>query len=240
MTRIERHRITGRAAIVLAVAVLLTAAAGAASETGRDVSVARDVSPRPDFSGHWEKSFARSDHWEVELRRAIQQVHQQAQLRHSRGDGNPMAISQARREARALLAKGRLAEMLTRPEALEIVQEEAQIHIERQGDAPLICGTGEERQTVFDTVHGSETCHWVRDHLVFEIGLAEGVTIHHRFIVDDAGEQLRMDTRVSSRHSRPFELRQYFSRHDEPRGRLTCVQTLTQGRVCSTESGAGP
>ncbi len=236
MTPFPSHRIPGRAATVLAVSLLLAVAVGA----GYDAAAESDLPPRPDFSGQWEKSYARSDHWELELRRAIQEVHQQAQLRQSRGDGHPMAISQARRQARALLAKGRLAEMLTRPEALEIVQEDAQIRIERQGDAPLVCGTREDRQTVFDTVHGSETCHWVRDHLVFEIGLAEGVTIHHRFIVDDAGEQLRMDTRVSSRHSRPFELRQFYMRHDEPRGQLTCVQTLTQGRVCSTERGAGP
>ncbi len=195
-----------------------------------------DLPLRPDFGGHWEKDYGRSDHWEQELHRTVQQVHQQAQLQQRRGDSNPAAISGARRQARAIISKARLAEMITRPDSMRIVQTGELVRIERPDDAPLICSTRENRQATFDNVHGSESCGWSRDQLVFDIQLAEGVSIQHRFDVDTEGETLRVLTRVSSRSSRSFDLRHFFTRYEARSTGLECVQTLTQGQVCSTRS----
>ncbi|TVS14331.1 MAG: hypothetical protein EA417_15330 [Gammaproteobacteria bacterium] len=189
---------------------------------------------RPDFGGHWEKDYGRSDHWEQALHRTVQQVHQQAQLQQRRGDSHPTAISSARRQTRAIISKARLAEMITRPDSVRIVQTGELIRIERPDDAPLICSTRETRQATFDNVHGSESCGWSRDQLVFDIQLAEGVSIQHRFDVE--GETLSMLTRVSSRGSRSFDLRHFFTRYEPRSSGLECVQTLTQGQVCSTHS----
>lgn len=191
---------------------------------------------RPNFTGHWEQDYARSDRWDDELHRTVNELQREALLRHQRGDGGPWVLGNARRQARAVMAKARLADMVTGQGVFEIIQTPEQVRIERPGDAPLICSTLTDHQETFDSMHGRESCAWERRQLLFEVALPEGVTIQHRFSLDPGGDALSVLTRVSSPDAPPFALRQFYQRYDKAAASFRCVQTLSRGQVCSTEA----
>ena len=232
----KRHSaLLGAAVLVWAsLAPPLAGATGAPGTTAGQERV-QDVLLRPNFAGSWEQDFARSDRWDDELYRSVNQLQREALLRHQRGDGGPWVLGNARKQARTVMAKARLADMVTRQGAFEIVQDRDQIRIERADDAPLICGTREDRQVTFNSVHGRESCAWERRQLLFEVALPEGVTIQHRFSLDPGGDALSVLTRVSSPDAPPFDLRQFYLRYDKSAASFRCVQTLSRGQVCSTE-----
>ncbi|MCC5887098.1 MAG: hypothetical protein JJT88_11755 [Gammaproteobacteria bacterium] len=218
--------------------VLALAPLASASETAAPAAQDQRVQNtilRPNFTGHWEQDYARSDRWDDELYRTVNELQREALLRHQRGDGGPWVLGNARRQARSVMAKARLADMVTGQGAFEIVQTREQVRIERAGDAPLICSTITDRQETFDSVHGRESCAWERQQLLFEVVLPEGVTIEHRFSLDPGGDAMSVLTRVSSRDAPPFALRQFYQRYDKSTASFRCVQTLSRGQVCSTE-----
>jgi hypothetical protein len=227
-----------RALVALAGAVGLLISNGlyAADDPGAQ---ARTGPLRPNFAGAWEKDFARSDSWENELERTIDQLNREMQRQQGRGDGGGLGMNSPRRGAGNLIAHARLAELITRQNTLRILQSDDEIRIERRGDSALICTTHNNTLDTFVSVHGSEYCGWDRLQLVFQISLAEGVFIEHRFSVDPGGETLSMLTSVSSRNSIPFNLIQFFNRYDAPLDNVDCVQTLSRGQVCSARSAEG-
>lgn len=195
----------------------------------------QDTVLRPNFAGNWEQDYARSDRWDDELYRAVNELQREAVIRQQRGDGGPWVLGNARRQARSVMAKARLADMVTRQGGFEIVQTRDQVRIERADDAPLICSTLADRQDTFTSIHGQESCAWERRQLLFEVALPEGVTIQHRFSLDPGGDALSVLTRVSSHDAPSFDLRQFYLRYDKSAAAFRCVQTLSQGQVCSTE-----
>lgn len=243
MRRTQSHRRgSRRRSALLGVALLAWASssqalAAASEEAGRPILEERvqDRPLRPNFAGHWEQDYARSDRWDDEMYRSINQLQREALVRQQRGDGGPWVLGNARRQARSVMAKARLADMVTRQGAFEITQTGEQVRIERADDAPLICSTLLDQQENFASIHGRESCGWERRQLIFEIALPEGVTLQHRFSLDPGGDGLSVLTRVSSSDAPPFDLRQFYLRYDESAARFRCVQTLSQGRVCSTE-----
>lgn len=193
----------------------------------------RNARLRPNFEGSWEKDFGRSDKWDVELQRTIDQLNREMERSQGRGDGGSLGMSSPRRGAANLIAHARLAELITRPNTMRIIQTDAEVRIERPGDAALVCSTLNSEEDSFRSPHGAEYCGWDRQQLVFQISLAEGVFIEHRFSVDPGGESLSMLTSVSSRNSLPFNLITFFYSYDAPEDGIHCVQTLSRGRVCS-------
>jgi len=205
----------------------------------RDPAVTgRDLPLRPLFSGSWQKDFARSDKWEEEVQRVIDQLNREMQRQQGRGDGGAVGMSGSRRGAGNLVAHARLAELITRQTTMRITQAGDEVRIERQGDAALVCSTLSDIANTFSSAHGSELCGWDRLQLVFQIMLAEGVLIEHRFSVDPSGEDLSMLTSVSSRGSMPFNLMTFYTRYEAPEDGINCVQTLSRGLVCSALDGA--
>lgn len=193
----------------------------------------RDGPLRPYFAGSWQKDFARSDKWEDEVQRVIDQLNREMQRQQGRSDGGAVGMSGSRRGAGNLIAHARLAELITRQTTMRITQEGDEVRIERQGDAALTCSTLTDIEDTFSSAHGSELCGWDRLQLVFQIILAEGVLIEHRFSVDPSGEELSMLTSVSSRGSMPFNLMSFYTRYDAPGDGINCVQTLSRGLVCN-------
>ncbi len=188
---------------------------------------------RPDFSGSWEKDFARSDRWEEEVQRTIDQLNREAQMQQRRNDSSSIGISNPRRGAGNVIANARLAELISRQTTMRVTQTSDEVRIERQGDAALVCSTANNVEDTFSSAHGTEYCGWDRTQLVFEIVLSAGVLITHRFSVDTDGQTLSMLTTVSDRNSVPFNLIQFFNRYDAPEDNYDCVQTLSRGLVCS-------
>lgn len=189
---------------------------------------------RPNFAGAWEKDFARSDKWDIELQRTIEQLNREMERLQGRGDSG-VGMNRSRRGAGNLVAHARLAELITRQTTMRIVQTDEEVRIERQGDAALICSTLNSESNSFENSHGEEYCGWDRQQLVFQILLADGVYIEHRFSVDPDGSSLSMLTSVSSRNSMPFNLITFFNSYDAPEDGIHCVQTLSRGRVCSAK-----
>ena len=195
---------------------------------------------RLDFSGSWEKDFARSDKWEDELGRMLR-IRQEQAVRQQSGanaGGGPAVslgninLNSARRGA-SIIDLARLAEYISRQTTINIVQDRQQIRIERGGEAPLICSLEIGPASTFSSEHGSEVCGWDRQQLVFIITLPEELVIQHRFSVAADREELRLVTSIRSGGGAPFNLLQAFNRYDEPASSLDCVLTLSRGRVCS-------
>ena len=196
---------------------------------------------RMNFSGNWEKDFARSDNWEDELTRRMQIRQENAALQASGvGLGNGPSISlgninlnRPRRRQANLVNLARLAEYINRNSTMEIFQDRNEIRIERRGEAPLVCGMETGPNETFSSQHGAEICGWDRNQLVFEMALPDGLYIIHRFSVTSDSQMLQMITSISSNGSVPFNLVQSYNKYQAPPDEYNCIQTITRGRVCS-------
>ncbi len=198
---------------------------------------------RPDFSGSWEKDFQRSDRWDEELNRQIEQI-LQAQTQASNPQSNllrpTMQLGNVPRGRPAeLVDLARLAELISRQNVIDITQTAEEVFVRRQGDAALICGTRQNVMQSFSSPYGNEVCGWEREQLVFRISLPEGVDILHRFSVSPDAQWMNLLTSISRRGSTPFNLIQVYRRFDLPPDAYNCVQTLSRGRVCSATGAPG-
>ncbi len=195
---------------------------------------------RLNFSGSWEKDFARSDSWEDELNRVMRMRQEQAALQRAGigGSGPRVSVGNLNLSNRSgrgtnLLEMARLAEYINRQSTIEIFQDRNEIRIERRGEAPLICGLDIGPMSTFSSAHGNEICGWDNQQLVFQITLPDELVITHRFTVAADGDQLRMVTSISSKHATSFNLISAFNRFDAGPDELNCVLTVRRGRVCS-------
>ncbi|MDD9891566.1 MAG: hypothetical protein OXU66_07610 [Gammaproteobacteria bacterium] len=200
-----------------------------------------DTPIRMNFSGNWEKDFARSDNWEDELSRRMRIRQENAALQRSGiglGGGPTVSLgninlNQPRRRQANLLELARLSEYINRNSTMEIFQDRNEIRIERRGEAPLVCGMETGPTQTFQSQHGAEICGWDRNQLVFEMALPAGLYIIHRFSVSADSQILQMITSISSNGSVPFNLVQSFNKYQAPPDQYNCRQTVTRGRVCS-------
>ncbi|MEX0618640.1 MAG: hypothetical protein WDZ76_05050 [Pseudohongiellaceae bacterium] len=200
-----------------------------------------DRTLRPDFSGAWEKDFNRSDRWDQELTRQIEQMQRLLQSQ-SRGGGAAVgsAINLGGQGGGGnIVDLARLAEFISRQTTMQIRQTDSQVIIEREGEAALVCGTQLDAMETFTSPFGSEICGWDRRQLLFRITLPEGTGILHRFSVSDDKQWLNVATQISRGSSTPFNLIQIFYRYDAPPESYSCRQTLSRGNVCSRTDSTG-
>jgi hypothetical protein len=222
--------------------VLILAMAWSTASVAADLTVLDLDQPiRPNFSGSWEKDFRRSDDWEIELNRTIQQIQREAQLLANQSSGRRFQSSRGNggnRPGRSnVVDLARLAEFISRQPTMTITQNNDEVRIEREDDAALICGIGEGVMESFSSKHGREICTWEKRQLIFEISLTDSVRILHRFTVSSDNQMLNMVTSISSGNSTPFNLIQVFQHYDAPPDEYNCEQTLSRGIVCNQ---AGP
>lgn len=199
---------------------------------------------RPDFTGSWEKDFQRSDRWDEELTRQIEQILQAQQSQSGNPQGNllrpTLQLGNVPRGRPAeLVDLARLAELISRQNVIDIIQTKEEVVVRRQGDAALICGTRQDVMQSFTSPYGNEVCGWEREQLVFRISLPEGVDILHRFSVSPDAQWMNLLTSISRRGSTPFNLIQVYRRFELPPDAYNCVQTLSRGRVCSATGATG-
>ena len=202
---------------------------------------------RMDFSGSWEKDFRRSDNWEEELNR-IFRLRQEAANRDRntpysrRGNQGPavtlgnLRLNRGRGRGANIVDLARLAEYISRQSIITIRQNREEVRIERDGDADLVCGLGDEVMAPYTGRYGSELCGWDRQQLVFEITLPDDLMIIHRFSVAANSRSMRVVTSIISKGSNSFSLITVYNRYDAPADEFNCVQTLSRGRVCSQSS----
>ena len=227
---------------IFAIANFVTTSTVFSQTTSDNLPVLDLESPiRMNFSGNWEKDYARSDKWEDELSRRMTIRQENASLQRSGiGLGTGPSISlgninlnKPKRRQANLFDLARLSEYVNRFSTMEIFQDRNEIRIERRGEAPLVCTMETGPTEVFSSQHGAEICGWDRQQLVFEIALPDGLYIIHRLSVSSDSQSLRLITSISSNGSLPFNLVQAFNKYQAPIDEYSCTQTVTRGRSCS-------
>lgn len=202
------------------------------------VSPKEDPPPRyrPDFGGSWEKDFARSDRWEDELSRQLDQLRRDAergyQLETRRVPSTTIAGRSRTRNGANIIELAQLTGYINRQTIMRIQQTAMEVRIERKDDADLVCSTQDEVTYAWKNAAGEEVCGWDGNQLVFSITLPEGVQILHRFSLSGDGNWLNMATTTSS-SAATFTQVQFFYRYIAPDEDYTCIQTISRGNTCS-------
>lgn len=218
---------------ILALSLLATLLAACAAEPVKPLAMADPV----DMSGNWELDYGRSDNLQARLNSMVRGLRQQAARSNNERSRNSVPVSSGSSSQETVLGLAQMAEMVTESQLLEIEQSRVAIRVEREGNFSLSCDYGPDAARQTDYGLGSERCFWDGQQLVFQIRLPDGLDILHRLSVSSTGQTLAIVTSVSSRGvSEPFSLRRIYRRYVPGSNGYRCVETLTRGRVCTTES----
>lgn len=223
--------------LVVASGAMLLTACSADPRRPREVT-ARAV----DFSGAWEVDHSRSDNirdrYDAMTRELQRQFNKRAQ---NMGQASgTVVVNNGTNTGASLIGLARMAEVITDTQLLDITQSETKISVKREGNFALRCEFHQGQIQKVQTPLGTEVCGWDDHQLIFQIHLPEGLSVHHRLTMGSEAQRLRMSTTViSDRVSYPFTLNRVFNRYNPSTSGITCKQTLTRGRVCTTE-GRGP
>lgn len=200
--------------------------------------------PRPqraadpvDMSGNWEVDYARSDNLQARFSALVRQMREDASRRAAAAEqGRPIPQgSGASREA--LMGLAQMAELVTASQLLEIEQSRVAVRVEREGNFSLSCDHGSDGGDANEYGVGREICYWEGDQLVFFIDLPDGLNISHRLSLAADRQSLGIVTTLYSSAVRtPFSVRRVYRRYVPGSRGYRCTETLTRGRVCTTES----
>jgi len=214
--------------LVLSVVVVLVAGCSSRPPAVTDDMRRVDGELPADFSGNWERDYARSDEVDDVLRRVWYEL--------SRAQQDPAYPAPSTpRNLNSLLPLARLAEEITRPDVLTITQDETRILVEREDDFAITCEFHGGVAAPTDSDYGTELCGWDGEHLVSHLELPRGLEVTHRMTVSGDQESLRIVTTVASPTSRlPFTLRRFYRKFEYMPSGFRCIETLSKKRVCST------
>ena len=226
---VSRHKLWRLLAIGL-----LSLSLGCAQE--RHTGVVTRVATPVDMTGHWEIDFARSDNLQDQLKSIARRVQREA-VRRARlaEEGRGSAGSQLPDQS-DLVTLARLAEIITEPVLLEVIQNDARIRVKRDKSFALVCEyDGSGLSITVDTL-GIQRCGWDGDQLFFVLELEEGLDVTHRLSLSDKTDILLLVTSVETSSTRfPLVVSQYFTPYDPDALGYRCERTLTRGKVCSTQ-----
>ncbi len=196
---------------------------------------------RLDLSGAWELDYSQSDNVRTEFERLLSELRRQQERASPGGNTNRAGVvlggSGQHNSGQALLGLAQMAELITEPALLEISQDEHSVQVKREGSFALHCEFYDGQPSRVENPMGSEVCGWAGHQLQFLINLPEGLTIRHVLTRGQRGERLRITTTVwSDSVTWPFTVNRVYNRYDPEAAGYRCKQTLTRGRVCTTES----
>lgn len=220
--------------LLMCVTVLLMACGSEPQRPPREQTAAA-----VDFSGAWEVDYSQSDNIRDSYEVMMRELQRQAQRR-ARGmnqSGGSAAVGGAvSGSAAGIYGLARMAELITDFQVLNVKQDERTISMKREGSFALECEFHPGKLHEVATPLGREVCGWDDHQLVFQIYLPEGLSIFHRLTLGPEGKRLNMATTVrSDQTAYPFTLDRVFNRYDPTATGIFCKQTLTRGRVCTTE-----
>jgi hypothetical protein len=186
-----------------------------------------------DFSGSWQRDYLRGDEVDAVLR----DLYYKLSRSYSDPQLPPGVARQgpSKKDVDSLLALARLAELITRPDVLTIVQDAYEIRVDRKDDFSMQCAFFDGVASGIESPYGTEICGWDGNQLVSNLVLPGGLQVTHRFTISTDSRQLRVVTTLASSTSRmPFTLRRFYTRFERPPPNYNCVETLSMKRVCST------
>ena len=192
-----------------------------------------------DFSGAWEVDYSQSENiresFDVLLRELQRQI--ERQNRNMKQGGGTLSGSGASGNGGAsLYALARMAEIVTEPQLLDVTQSDTEVTIKREGSFALTCEFHPGKLDTSESPLGREVCGWDDHQLVFQIYLPDGLAIYHRLTLDPGGERLQIATTLrSDQVSWPFNIDRVYRRYDPNSTGIRCKQTLSKGKVCTTE-----
>jgi hypothetical protein len=190
-----------------------------------------------DMSGNWELDYARSDNLQARFNSMVRDLRQQAARSNTNERNRSGVVMSPGSSQEALLGLAQMAELITESQLLEVEQDRVAIRVKREGNFSLSCDYGPDAPPQTHYGLGSERCFWDGQQLVFEIRLPDGLDIVHRLSVSATGTTLGIVTSLySSRVATPFTLRRIYRRYTPGSNGYRCTETLTRGRVCTTES----
>ena len=188
-----------------------------------------------DFSGAWEVDYSQSENiresFDVMLRELQRQI--ERQNRNMQQGGGTLSVGGS---GSSLYALARMAEIVTEPQLLDITQSPTEITIKREGSFALTCEFHPGKLDTSESPLGREICGWDGHQLLFQIFLPDGLNIYHRLTLGPSGERIQIATTlVSDQVSWPFNIDRVYRRYDPNTPGIRCKQTLTKGKVCTTE-----
>lgn len=189
-----------------------------------------------DFSGAWEVDFSQSenirDSFDALLRELQRQV--ERQNRGMKQGGGSLSVNA--NSGASLYALARMAEVVTEPQLLNISQSMTDVTVKREGSFALDCEFHPGQLDRRDSPLGRELCGWDDHQLVFQLYLPDGLSVYHRMTLDPGGDRLHIATTLrSDQVSWPFNVDRVYRRYDPNSGGIRCKQTLSKGKVCTTE-----
>jgi hypothetical protein len=188
------------------------------------------------MAGHWEIDFARSDNLQDQLSSIARRVQREATRRARLAEEGRGFAGSPLPDQRDLITLARLAEIITEPVLLEVIQSDSRIRVKRDKSFALVCEyDGSGLGVTVDTL-GIQRCGWDGDQLYFAIELEEGLDVTHRLSRAKETDTLLMVTSVETTATRfPMVVSQYFTPYDPDALGYRCERTLTRGKVCSTQ-----
>lgn len=207
------------------------------SQSQRPITQSTSV-PRPvDLSGSWEVDYARSDNIQQELNTLARQLRQEMERRARAAEKGYSVSGAPIASGRDLLALAEMADLITASELLDITQTDGSLRIKRDNSFALVCRIDRPPPVVSENPFGQERCGWDAHQLYFDISLPDGLEIRHRITRAALGNALVVQSAVYSPTVRePFVINKVFTRYDPDKAGFRCTQTLSRGRVCTTEA----
>jgi hypothetical protein len=205
------------------------------------LELAGTSSQQTDFVGAWELDYSQSDEIQARLRSLIRELRRQAERQgQGRADsrGGPVISvgPGGANSADSVISLARLADYITRSQLLDIEQDPRSIRVKREENFALSCEFHGDEPARQENPLGSEICGWDGHQLVFWVILPDGIRVNHRFSLGPDGKRLNIATTVmTDRVSSPVTLNRVYNRYDPESGGIRCEQTLSRGRVCTTE-----
>ncbi len=196
-----------------------------------------------DFSGHWEVDFAASDSLNGQIAASLRQRQRDMERRARNAGRNAASLtySLGGSSYRDIIALADMAEIITEPQLLEVLQTEDEVRVRRENTFALVCDFSKQAPVVTETPYGRESCTWRGRELLFRIDLPEGLTVEHRLLLAEDRNSLALTTAMTSSRVRdPMQVRKVFRRYDPEAGGYRCTETLSRGKVCTTETAESP
>jgi len=188
------------------------------------------------MSGHWEMDYAKSDNLQDQLNAVARQIRREAARREQlakEGRGFAGAPLPGRRD---LITLARLAEIITEPTLLDVVQAAGRTRVKRENSFALVCETDGSAISVTIDLLGEQRCGWDGSQLFFMLTLQEGLEVTHRLSHSEQSDTLLLVTSVDTPNTKfPLVVSQFFKRYDPESLGFKCERSLTKGKICSTQ-----
>jgi hypothetical protein len=221
---------------------LCVSLAACAQQPALETAAPTEQSSMPaNLNGLWGRDYFRGD----DVNRALDRWFQR--LRRAAPDLRPAGLPEldnagivtSSRDIDSILALARLADEITRLRYFTISQTEHEISIERENDFDVSCEFYDGVAQGAKTPYGQEICGWAGDQFISRLILPDGLLVSHRYTVAPGGEELHVATTVTSRSTgMSFTLSRFYNKYDPSSPLFTCIDTLSQNRVCTTEEGS--